>query len=168
MKPKSYWLECAVYRLIDSSIVQTDGISQAVLMRDMLQGMLVHLSPSLSIPGAVPEIRDPALGNNVAAKWDRSAFESFMRTLDESAELAECALNEGVDDVEAIKLWQRVFNADGNDWFPTRPDGRAYELRAAALAGNVFVETGTGRVRTARPTRPHFQVPSHRYYGKRR
>jgi len=120
--------------------------------------------PYLRRDEAVPRIKDPMLGNNVAHNWERNAFESFMRRVEESHSWVERALEQDDEsEAEAAELWQKVF---GEEWFPLNVDQeKAKHLRAATLAGNIFV-TPTGRVLTERPSSSHVQPSPQRFYGR--
>jgi hypothetical protein len=114
-RPKSYWLECLVYKHIDKGWVATEGKSYAELFTDLLRSIHEHFLPKLEEEDGVPKIPDPMLGNNVAFNWERSAFESFMRRLEESIGWAERALEKDRDQIdEAVELWQKVF---GEEYF---------------------------------------------------
>ncbi len=161
-RPKSYWLECLVYHLIDNGKVTTKRRSYAELFQLVLASIAQDFRQDLEMEGKVPEILDPMLGNNVAHNWERAAFETFMRRIDESLGWAERAIAED-DEEKAVELWQKVF---GEEWFPTEVEAqKAMRLRADALAGAVFV-TSEGRVVTGKQERPAIQVPPQRFYGE--
>ncbi|MDE3090831.1 MAG: hypothetical protein KGJ80_15755, partial [Chloroflexota bacterium] len=112
--------------------------------------------------GAVPHIKDPMLGNNVAHNWERDNFEAFMTQVHESRRWAERSLAQD-DESKAIELWQKVF---GGMWFPTIVAQKMGEnLRAATLAGNIFV-TPNGKVQTEKPSGRYVQAPPQRFYGE--
>lgn len=163
-RPKSYWLECMVYHRIADETLSTDGMSYAELFRDLLSSIYDDFLSYLRRDGAVPQIKDPMLGNNVAHNWERNAFESFMRRVEESHRWAERALEQDDEsEAEAAELWQKVF---GEEWFPLNVDQeKAKHLSAATLAGNIFV-TPTGRVLTERPSSSHVQPSLQRFYGR--
>ncbi len=163
-RPKSYWLECLVYHLIDDGKISTKRRSYAELFQLVLASIAQDFRQHLKKEGKVPEILDPMLGNNVAYHWERAAFETFMRRIDGSLGWAERAIAED-DEEKAVELWQKVF---GEEWFPTEKEveaQKAMRLRAAALAGAVFV-TPEGRVVTGKQERPAIQVPPQRFYGE--
>jgi len=161
-RPKSYWLECMVYHRIANGIVSTDGASYAQLFRDVLGSIYEDFLPVLNKDGALPVVPDPMLGHNVVYKWDREAFETFMRRVDESHKWAVRALEQD-EEPEAVELWQKVF---GEDWFFLDPDQeRGKALRAAILTDSAFV-TSTGRVTTERPSDAHVRVKPQRSYGE--
>lgn len=113
-RPKSYWLEALVYRHINKGWVTTEGKSYAGLFTDLLRSVHGRFQEKLD-KGGVPKIPDPMLDNDVAFNWERSAFESFMRRLDESIGWAERALDKDRDQLdEAVALWQKVF---GEEYF---------------------------------------------------
>jgi hypothetical protein len=160
-RPKSYWLECMVYCRIADGTVSTDGLSYAELFRDLLGSIYDDFLPYLNRSEAVPKIKDPMLGNNVAHNWERNAFESFMRRVEESHRWAERALEQDSES-EAVQLWQNVFG----DRFPDDVEQeKAKSLRDAALTGNIFV-TSTGRVVTEKPRERHVQSPPQRFFGE--
>lgn len=160
-RPKSYWLECMVYRRIADGTVSTDGISYAELFRNLLGSIYDDFLPYLNRSGAIPKIKEPMLGKNVAHNWERNAFESFMRRVEESHRWAEKALKQD-SEPEAVQLWQNVFG----EWFPDSVEQeKAKSLRAAALTGNIIV-TSTGRVLTERPKERHVQPSPQRFYGE--
>ncbi len=160
-RPKSYWLECLVYQQISDGKVATKGRSYAELFQLILESIAQEFRQDLDSAGKVPAILDPMLGNNVAHNWERAAFETFMRRIDESLGWAERALAE--DDEDAVALWQKVF---GEEWFPSEVEAqKAARLREAVLAGNLFVAS-TGRVTIGRPERQSVQVQPQRFYGE--
>lgn len=161
-RPKSYWLECLVYHLINDGKITTKRRSYAELFQLVLASIAQDFRQYLDKDGKVPKIPDPMLGNNVAHNWERAAFETFMRRVDESLGWAERAI--AADDEEkAVELWQKVF---GEEWFPTEVEAqKAMRLRSAALAGTLYV-TPEGRVVTSKQERPGIQVPPQRFYGE--
>jgi hypothetical protein len=164
-RPKSYWLECMVYHQVNGGAIVTDGRSYADMFRDLLATLCDEYAPFLEEDDKVPEVKDPMLGNNVAHNWERPAFETFMRRLDESRRYAAKALEAETTD-DAVKQWQNVF---GEEWFPdaaavAREQGKA--LRAAGIAGTLFV-TSKGHISTAQPQgQSYVQPPVQRFYGK--
>jgi hypothetical protein len=161
-RPKSYWLECLVHNKIKNENVMTDGASYAESFRDLMASIEDGFQSHLEKDGAVPEIKDPMLGNNVAHNWQRDNFEVFMSRVHESRRWAERALAQD-DDSKAIELWQKIF---GGEWFPTVVAQKMGEsLRAATLAGNIFV-TPNGKVHTEKPLERHVQAPPTKFYGK--
>lgn len=161
-RPKSYWMECMVYHRIANEVISTDGISYAQLFRDLLGSIYDDFLPALNKTGSLPVIPDPMLSKNIVYKWEREAFEMFMRRVEESHKWAARALEQN-DESKAAELWQKVF---GKKWFPLNADQeKAKRLSAAALAGNIFV-TPTGRVLTERPSSASVQPLSQRFYGE--
>ena len=162
-RPKSYWLECLAYRHVDKGWVTTEGKSYAELFTDLLRSVRERFQKKLD-EGGVPIIPDPMLGNNVAFNWERTAFESFMRRLDESIGWAERALGKNQEQLdEAIELWQKVF---GEEHFTDSPDLR--KLQKAAWAGAVgggWVDS-SGGVSVDKPKKEKgVKPPKHRFYG---
>jgi len=161
-RPKSYWLECLVYRHVDKGWVGTDSKSYAELFTDLLRSVRKRFQNKLD-DGGVPRIPDPMLGNNVAFNWERPAFESFMRRLDESIGWAEQALGKDQDRLdEAVALWQKVF---GEEYFT---DSLALRKRQDAE----FLRVGGGWVAssgTVSVNKPKHEMgvksPKHGFYG---
>lgn len=168
-RPKSYWLECMVYRHISRGWVQTEGQSFAELFTALLGSILEQYQSKLDQDGAVPAIPDPRLGNNVAWNWERSEFESFMRRIKESQGWAQRALKCGDDEFEeAVSLWQNVFNGNGYEMFPTLIDETSAAVIKAARSGQGLFVTATGRVLAQKPsTTPAWAAPPHRFYGQK-
>lgn len=161
-RPKSYWLECLVYQHIAAGTVTTIGLSYAELFHDMLETISNDFLSSLNAEDKVPEIKDPMLGHNVAHNWQRAAFETFMRRVEESLGWAKKALAQP-DEMKAVEFWQKVFGAE---WFPedvTEEKGK--QLNYALLTGNVFVGSN-GMVHIGKPTSPVVQPLSQRFYGE--
>lgn len=160
-RPKSYWLECIVHQAFSEGAIETKAKSYAELFAGLLEIIQDGFARFLAEAAAVPVIADPMLGNNVSFNWERSAFESFMRRLDESRGWVQSALAQE-DPGEAAELWRKVF---GEDWFPLEVlDEKVASLRAAALAGSYYV-TPAGRVLTTKPIGPAVQPPPQRFYG---
>ncbi len=162
-RPKSYWLECMVYHRFDDKTLSADGKSYAEIFRDLLASIYNDYLPDYEKDNAVPKVKDPMLGNNVAHNWERDNFEAFMRRIYESYRWAERALASD-DAADAISLWQKVF---GDEWFPQNADQfKAESLKSAAVAGSIFV-TPSGRVETIRPEGRAVQAQPQRFYGER-
>ena len=113
--------------------------------------------------GGVPKIPDPMLVNNVAFNWERSAFESFMRRLDESIGWAERALEMDRDQIdEAVTLWQKVF---GEEYFTDSVALRKRQKAAWLGAGGGWVGS-SGVVSVDKPKHEKGVTPrKHRFYG---
>lgn len=162
-RPKSYWLECLVYRHVEKGWVATEGKSHAEIFTDLLRSVRNKFQKRLD-EGGVPNIPDPMLGNNVAFNWKRPAFESFMRRLDESIGWAERALDKGQDQLdEAIELWQKVF---GDEYFTDSPDLRKLQKAAwLGATGGGWVGS-SGGVSVKKPkNETGVKPPKHRFYG---
>lgn len=161
-RPKSYWLEALVYRHIDKGWVATAGKSDAELFADFLRSVRERFQEKLD-DGGVPKIPDPMLGNNVAFNWERPAFESFMRRLEESIGWAERALDKDRDHVdEAVALWQKVF---GEDYFTDSAALRKRQKAALLGTGTVYVDP-SGGVSGKKPEGDKgVKSPKHRFYG---
>lgn len=163
-RPKSYWLECMVYNQVTEGSVVTKDRSYAQIFCDLLKAIQDEYAALLEEDGKVPKVNDPMLGNNVAHNWERAAFETFMRRLDDSRRWADKALEAETTD-QAVEQWQKLF---GKDWFPdaasvAREQGKA--LRAAGLAGTLFV-TSAGHVSATPPAGGSFvRSPAQRFYG---
>lgn len=162
-RPKSYWLECLVYRHVDKGWVTIEDKSYAELFTDLLRSVRGRFRKRLD-EGGVPSIPDPMLGNDVAFNWERPALESFMRRLDESIGWAERALDKDRDQLdEAIELWQKVF---GEEHFTDSPDLRKLQKAAwAGAAGGGWVAS-SGGVSVDKPKKEKgVKPPKHRFYG---
>jgi len=160
-RPKSYWLECLVFRHVDRGWVTTDGKSYAELFTDVLRSIRERFQDKIS-EGGVPKIPDPVLGHNVAFNWERTAFESFMRRLEESIGWAERALEKNREQLdEAIELWQKVF---GEEYFTDSPTLRKRQKAAWLSSGGWISSSGivsVGKPKQEKGVKP----PKHRFYG---
>src|SRR5215218_1712687 len=161
-RPKSYWLECLVYRHVDRGWVTTDSKSYAELFTDLLRSVHGRVRDKLD-NGGVPTIPDPMLGNNVAFNWERSAFESFMRRLDESIGWAEQALRKDQDQLdEAVELWQKVL---GKEYFTDSSELRKRQKAAWIALSGAYVDD-KGRVSDRpKPDGKSVKATGHRFYG---
>lgn len=161
-RPKSYWLEALVYRHVYKGWIATAGKSDAELFTDFLRSVRGHFQEKLD-DGSVPKIPDPMLGNNVAFNWERPAFESFMRRLDESIGWAERALGKGREEVEeAVALWQKVF---GEEYFTDSLALRKRQKAALLGTGTVYVDP-SGGVSAKKPKGDKgVKSPKHGFYG---
>lgn len=161
-RPKSYWLEALVYRHIDKGWVTTEGKSYAELFTDFLRSLRGRFQEKLD-EGGMPKIPDPMLSNNVAFNWERSAFESFMRRLDESIGWAERALDKDQNQIdEAVALWQKVF---GEEYFTD-----SSTLRKRQKADWLGVSGGwVGSSGAVSVDKPKYETgvkpPKHGFYG---
>jgi hypothetical protein len=165
MRPKSYWLEATIYHLINNGTLSTDNKGDAVLFRDTISAISNRFSDALA-GDSVPRVLDPMLGHNITKNWDRSAFETFMNRIEETKKRANKALEDDTREEEAIELWQKIFNADGNEWFSTTTlEDKFKNFKSAALSGSVLVEKGTGKVQTTKQTSNSIPSPFHRNYG---
>jgi hypothetical protein len=161
-RPKSYWLECLVYRHIDKGWIATEG-KFAELFTDLLRSIHERFLPKLEEEDGVPKIPDPMLGNNVAFNWERSAFESFMRRLKESIGWAERALEMDRNQLdEAVALWQKVF---GEECFTDSATLRKRQKAAWLSAGGGYVGS-SGAVSVDKPKHEKsVKLPKHGFYG---
>jgi hypothetical protein len=161
-RPKSYWLECIVYRHIDKGWVATEG-KFAELFTDLLRSVHERFLPKLEEEYGVPKILDPMLGNNVAFNWERSAFELFMRRLKESIGWAERALEMDQDQIdEAVTLWQKVF---GEEYFTDSTTLRKRQKADWLSAGGGYVSS-SGVVSVEKPKHEKsVKPPKHGFYG---
>jgi hypothetical protein len=163
-RPKSYWLECLVYHCVHNGAILTDGRSYAELFQQVLAVVHQDFLPYFQRKSAIPEIKDPMLGHNVAHNWERPAFETFMRRVEESLRWAEQALSQE-DESKAVSYWQYVF---GEDWFPLEVErAKAQRLREAVLAASAAV-TPAGRVIIGPYTGHAVQPAPQRFYGETR
>ena len=161
-RPKSYWLECMVYNSLVNKQVFTSDLSYAEIVRDMMGILYTNYAPYLDKPNKVPPVPDPMLGHNVAHNWERSHFEAFVVRLEESYKWAARAL-ESEEDAVSVALWRKIF---GDEWFPASDEVKGENLRAAALAGQIFV-TSSGRVSSTSPAERSIQPPPQRFYGNK-
>lgn len=163
-RPKSYWLECMVVKHIEDDRLIFDDKSHAELFSNLLQSIYGDLLPVWEDEDKVPIIPDPMLGNNVAWNWKRSEFETFMRRVDESRRWAERALN-CEKDADAIDLWQKVFNKDDEEYFPSNVDDTLKALAEGSRVGTLrYTSTGIILPRPS-PDIQSWESPSHRFYG---
>ncbi len=164
-RPKGYWMEALVYRHLDKGWVETEGKGYAELFTDLLRSVQAKFLPKLS-DGGVPRIPDPMLSHNLAFNWERTAFESFMRRLEESIGWAERALAKDEEDLDAaVALWKKVFGAE----YFTDTERARKMYRAERLArGTIFV-TPSGKVSDRKPKDERaVEAPRHRFYGTER
>ncbi len=162
-RPKSYWLEALVYRHVYMGWVTTAGKSHAELFTDLLRSVRGRFQDKLD-KGGVPSIPDPMLGNNVAFNWERSAFESFMRRLNESIGWADRALEKDREQIDqAIELWQKVF---GEEYFTDSPTLRQRQTADwLSVAGGGWVGS-SGGVSVDKPKQEKsVKPPKHGFYG---
>lgn len=162
-KPKSYWLECMVYNHAKAGKLNVDDSSYGELFLSLLIAIQDDYKDALKKEGAVPVVKDPMLGNNVAKAWTRDEFVSFMRRIDESKSIAERALDTETED-DAISLWQRLFNdGDGTVYFPSTID----ETMKEAMAGAPLLVTSSGSIVAHRPSAEKaWSIPEHKNYGE--
>ncbi len=162
-RPKSYWLECMVYKHAKANALKVENASYGELFLSLLTAVYDAYIAVWEREDAVPTIKDPMLGNNVAKSWTRAEFETFMRRIEESMKIAQRALN--TDDQEtAVELWQRLFNDDSDDeYFPTTI---SETLKALAMGSSLFVSE-SGKVHSQPSTTERsWQSPTHRFFGK--
>ncbi|MCL5611382.1 MAG: hypothetical protein M1485_02325 [Chloroflexi bacterium] len=162
-RPKSYWLECMVYKHADAKKLKIEDSSYGELFHSLLVSVYEDYVGAFEMGGAVPVVKDPMLGNNVAKSWTRSEFETFMRRIEESKNWAARALATE-DEAKAIELWRKVFNEDeGEEYFPTTVDEA---LKAIIGRQTVFVSQ-TGNVSGQKPmSEKTWESPKHRYFGE--
>jgi hypothetical protein len=167
LRPKSYWLECMIVGLIEGEKLFFKDMSYAEIFSNLLGAIFERYEEDFQKESAVPKILDPMLSNNVAWNWERKDFETFIRRVDESSRWAKRAL-ECENEADAIALWQKVFNRDGEDeYFPTTVDDAAKAIAAARNAGTLRV-TPTGTLLTNVAVGIHsVQSPPHQFYGKK-
>jgi hypothetical protein len=165
-RPKSYWLECMTVGLIEDDKINFEDVSYAEIFTSLLGAAYEKFEPDFLRKGAVPEIPDPMLGNDVAWNWERAEFETFMRRVDESHGWATRALDCD-SEAGAIALWQKVFNPDGEDeYFPTIVEDAAKAI-AAAREANTLRVTSTGALVTSQvASLPSIHSPAHQFYGR--
>jgi hypothetical protein len=129
-RPKSYWFECIVCGNIAVKNLYIEDSSWGELFFSLVNAVYTDYYDLWTNKESVPEIKDPILKNNVAKSWDRDEFETFMRRIEETKDVAEKALKTDSED-KAIKLWQGLFNDNEKDFFPTTVE----ETLAKSLSG---------------------------------
>jgi len=158
-KPKSYWLECMLYGLVNDGRITTDGKGWGVLFRDALSAMRDRCGHAYEKTESVPSIEDPATNKIVTAKWERAHFETFMERLDEALGWSDRAI-EAEEPDDAIMLWRKVFG----DQFPAE-EQKAETIAEAIRAGAIAVGP-TGRVSVGTSSSgSQVQPPPTRFYG---
>lgn len=148
LRPKSYWLGALlIYHVQGSALDTTQPL--AVIFRDLLNAIHLQYDHLLwTSVTATPAIPDPVLGHDISWNWDRRAFETFMRRIDDGRTWAtkalECETNERE---EAITLWQKIF---GEEYFPAEIEEVAAQRAMMAAPGSAFV----GNTGLLVPTKP--------------
>jgi predicted nucleotidyltransferase len=162
-RPKSFWLECMTYEVIDNGTVTTAEKGWGELFRDLLVGIRDRCLSAYEEGGAVPRIKDPSTDKIVTTKWERAHFETFMGRLEDAIGWADRALAEE-DVVKQVALWRRIFG----DRFPEAEQAAA-AMSGAIAAGQTWV-TSEGRVLRDPPGDIGRSVkpPATRFYGGRR
>ncbi len=161
-RPKSYWLECLIYKHALAENLNINDSSFGELFLSLLTSVYDDFVDLWKDSDAVPVIQDPILKNNVSAGWSRDEFEAFMRRIEEGRAMAERALSID-DEADAIKLWQRLFNDDSREeYFPSVVD----ETLEAVIAGKGLFITSAGRVLSqSAPGQRSWPSPVHQNYG---
>ena len=151
-----------VYKHADTKKLKIEDSSYGELFQSLLVSVYEDYAGAFEKDGAVPVVKDPMLGNNVAKSWTRAEFETFMRRIAESKNWAARAL-EMDDETKAIELWQKVFNEDeGEEYFPTTVD----EVLKSILARKTVFVSQTGNVSGQKPvSEKAWESPEHRYFG---
>jgi hypothetical protein len=158
-KPKSYWLECMLYGLLNDGRITADEKGWGLLFRDALSAMCDRCRHAYEKTDSAPSIEDPATRKIVTAKWERAHFETFMERLHEALGWADRALEEDKAD-DAIKLWRKVFG----DQFPA--EEQKAEAMAEAIRAGVMAVGPTGRVSVGTlSSEPQVQPRPTRFYG---
>lgn len=163
-RPKSYWLECIVYKHASAGNLKIKQASWGEIFNSLLYVIREDYHEKWkNSTDAVPVIKDPKLGNNVAKSWTRDEFESFMRRIEESKRIAEKALSEENEE-KAIELWQKLFNDEhGEQYFPLHVE----ESFSKSLSAKSLYVSSSGQVFTApSKTEKSWQSPTHRYFGE--
>ena len=161
-RPKSYWQECMVHKHADAKKLKIEDSSYGELFHSLLVSIYEDYVGTFEKEGAVPFVKDPMLGNNVAKTWTRVEFETFMRRIEESKNWAARALQTD-DETKAIELWQKVFNEDGGEeYFPTTVD----EAMKSILSRQAIFVSQTGNISGKKPVSVKaWESPKHRYFG---
>lgn len=163
MRPKSYWLESMVVRHIRRGWVTTTGKGDGAILADLFDSIYERFKPVLDREEETPFIPDAKLRNPVAWNWKRTAFETFMRRLDETCTLARTAVDTSDDEI-AVACWKQIF---GDEWFPstTEVEEEYKKLKALSTSG-LLVVTSVGRVLTERPAQAvSIPSPPKRFFG---
>jgi len=162
-KPKSYWLECMVYKHAKAGKLDIDDASYGELFLSLLIAIQDDYNDELEKEGSVPAVKDPMLGNNVAKTWTCEEFKSFMRRVEESRNIAERALTTDSEE-DAIALWQRLFNDDDSTiYFPSTVD----ETLKEAMAGKRLLVVSSGSIVAQPPANEKaWSIPEHKNYGE--
>jgi SMODS domain-containing protein len=160
-RPKSYWLECLVCKYAADGQLDVKDSSWGELFLSLLMAVHNDFCEIWNDSTGVPVIKDPMLGKNVAKSWTRDEFDYFMRRIEESKRWAEKALNEE-DEKKAIEIWQKLFNDEGEEYFPCVVD----EAFVKALsAGSLYVSSSGKVLSNPSKVEKSWPAPSHRNYG---
>ena len=153
-RPKSFWLEAAVFNLFRSGRLANEG-STAERVLAVLEALRADC-------GIVPmRITDPCLGRTLTDSWTQAEYQAFVDTLDRVLGYIHEIENEADAD-KAIAAWRRVFG----DAFALTAEDQAKADRAKAL-GVASKVTGAGLVVPTADPRPGTVTRPHTYYGDR-
>lgn len=163
MLPKSYWLECIVCKHIDAGKLDVTDSSWGQLFLSLMNAVLDDYYDKWKNSEDIPVIRDPMLNGNTAKSWSRNEFSAFMNRIEESKCLAERALQEEDKD-KAIKLWQQLFNDDGDQttYFPSVVEE---SLTKALSVGSLVVSSSGQILSNLSKTEKSWRSPVHRNFG---
>jgi hypothetical protein len=153
-RPKSFWLEAAVFNVFRSGRLRNEGTTA--------ERIIAVLEALRADCGLLPmRITDPCLGRNLTDSWDQAEYEKFVAALDKVLGFIHEIENEADAD-KAIAAWRKVFG----DAFALTAEDQANADRAKAL-GVASKVTGTGLVIPATDPRPGTVTRPHTYYGDR-
>lgn len=161
-RPKSYLLECLVYKYAKDGKLNIDGSSFGELFLSLLIAVCEDMGDKWRNEDTIPVVKDPMTGKNVAKSWTREEFETFMRRIDESKRKTERALDAD-NEQDAIRLWQDLFNDDDSEeYFPSTVD----KTLSASLSGKSLFVTSSGQVvANQSESQKSWASPTHKYYG---
>ena len=162
-KPKSYWLECMVYKHAKANNLKVEDASYGELFHSLLTSVYDDFIDAWEKEDSVPSIKDPMLSNNVAKSWTRSEFDTFMSRIEESKNWAARALN-AEEEEKSIELWQKVFNDDESEeeFFPKTVDSTMKSI----LSREAVYVSQTGQIlREKTSLEKVLEAGKHRYFG---
>jgi hypothetical protein len=151
-RPKSFWLEAAVFNAVRDGRVLMAG-SHA----DRITRLLTVLRGDCG-PSPMP-IYDPCLGRNLTESWEQDEYDRFVKVLDQA--LAEIdAIREESDADVCIAAWQRIFGPS----FAADDKAAATAATAKVIAAGSKV-TPAGLVIPVTDPAKGVTAPAHRFFG---
>jgi hypothetical protein len=164
-RPKSYWLGALLVKHIGNGNLDMDQ-PLPMLFRDLLKAIHSDFAPILGRQdGATPHIKDPMLDHDISWNWGRSAFERFMRVVEEGRDRATRAIEalEQGNVEKAVEIWQRVF---GEEYFPSNIDDALKRLAVAGMPGSAVVSRVGFVTSAGAATGPYMATQPTRFYGE--